>query len=486
MVTRWLVVPLLVLSLGLLLISNLLLQTRWCRGWLEGKLERRSRFDWTVASLSWTPWTGIQLRDITVRPRGRDRHLASRVLCRADIDTGIYWSSLLRGKVVLREVCFRRAELAIPLELLALLPEEETVPQKGPRIARRVPESEGPKRAPGVKTDGKNEARPRVTAPANKEVIIPRPFRVIIERCKVELYSSRDQGKSGLVLRGLRADLPLQGENSPGWIRCDGFDFGGHDIGGSWRGQVEWRSPVLAMPPTEFLWEGLPIRVEGSLQMVGSPRFLVTMEVPDGPVRMRRLPMVPWSQASLEAESVRMQGNLGGALTSLGSWRGSLVIKASGLALTGAGKEKQVGFEEGRLKAGMRNGSFQVLDARLHSEELSFLGNGVLVPDGRLRGVIRVVADQDNASVITRFANGAMWTGGWTRSWLSPLETPDRYYRDLELKGTVNGAVMNAGRHGENLEVSKAWKQMVSFVRNEERETGQVVAPVLENQPLTP
>ncbi|MEC9054679.1 MAG: hypothetical protein VX633_05205, partial [Verrucomicrobiota bacterium] len=265
-----------------------------------------------------------------------------------------------------------------------------------------------------------------------------------------------------------------------------GLDLGRYEIGSSWRSRVEWRSPVLIMPPTEFVWEGLPIRVEGSLRMMGSPRFLATVEVPDGPVRMSRVPMVPWPEASLEAGSVQMQGTLGGALTSLGSWRGNLVLKAAGLALTGAGKEERMGFEEGRLMAGMRNGIFQVLDARLHSEQLSFLGNGVLLPDGRVRGVIRVVADQDNASVITRFANGAMWTGGWTRSWLAPLDTPDRYYRDLELKGTVNGAVINTGRNGENLEVSQAWKRMVSFVRNEAREAGQGVATVLEDQPLTP
>ncbi len=483
LVARWLVVPLLVLSLGLLLIFNLLLQTRWCRGWLEHKLEKRSRFDWTVESLSWTPWTGIQVRDITARPCGRDRHLASRALCRADIDTRIYWSSLLRGKVALREVRFRRAELAIPLELLALLPEEEAVPQKALQPAKPAP---GPEGVPGVQSDGKNGARPRVRTPVKKEVPTSRPFRVIIDRCGVVLYSSKNQGKSGLVLRGLRAELPLQGGDASGWVQCDGFDFGGYDIGSSWRSRVEWKSPVLIMPPTEFVWEGLPIRLEGSLMMMGIPRFLATVEVPDGPVKMNRVPMVPWPEASLEAGSVQMQGTLRGALTSLGSWRGNLVLKAAGLALTAAGKEERMGFEEGRLMAGMRNGIFQVLDARLHSEQLSFLGNGVLLPDGRVRGVIRVVADQDNASVITRFANGAMWTGGWTRSWLAPLDTPDRYYRDLELKGTVNGAVINTGRNGENLEVSQAWKRMMSFVRNEAREAGQGVATVLEDQPLTP
>ncbi len=486
LVVRWFVVPLLVLSLGLLLVSNLLLQTRWGRGWLERKLERRSRFDWSVESLSWTPWSGIQIRNITAKPRGRDRSLASRPLCLADIDARIYWGALLRGEVVLREVRFRRAELSIPLELLALFPGEEALPQEVPRSAKLAPGPEGAKRVPGSQPEVKNMERPRGRGPGNEEVAMPRPFRVIIDRCGVVLYSSKNQGKSGLVLRGLRGEIPLQGENASGWLECDGFSFGGSDIGGSWRGQVEWRSPVLALPSTEFEWEGFPVRMEGFLRMMGNPSFLARVETPDGPVRMSKVPLAPWPEAALEIGRVQMQGTLGGSLTSLGSWRGNLALQATRLTLEGAGKGKKMVFEGGSLMAGMRGGAFQVLDVRLHSEQLSFLGNGVLLPDGRVRGVMRVVADYDNAYAITRFANGAMWTGGWTRSWLAPLDTPDRYYRDLELKGTVNGAVINTGRNGESLEVSQAWERMVSFVRSEARERGQGVAPAPEDQTLSP
>ncbi|MCH2298760.1 MAG: hypothetical protein MK441_12780, partial [SAR324 cluster bacterium] len=57
-VIRWLIVPLLVLSLGLLVVSNLVLQTSVAQNWVERKLERRSGFEWNIGSLSWTPWTG--------------------------------------------------------------------------------------------------------------------------------------------------------------------------------------------------------------------------------------------------------------------------------------------------------------------------------------------------------------------------------------------------------------------------------------------
>ena len=115
----------------------------------------------------------------------------------------------------------------------------------------------------------------------------------------------------------------------------------------------------------------------------------------------------------------------------------------------------------------MRGGRFNLLEARLQSERLSFLGNGALLPDGRLGGVMRVVADQDYAALLTRFAIGAMWTGGWTRSWLVPMETPDRYYRDIILQGTVNQTMVDVGRKGEAMDLAQAWNRMRRFLRKE-------------------
>lgn len=187
----------------------------------------------------------------------------------------------------------------------------------------------------------------------------------------------------------------------------------------------------------------------------------------------------------VEAARVHMQGSLGGTLTSLASWRGDLKVNASRLGLTHMGRGDKMEFEHGSLTASLRSGALQVIDTRLQSEQLSFLGNGVIVPDGRVRGVLRVVADHDHAAVLTRFAVGAMLTGGWTRSWLTPLETPDRYYRDIQLQGTLDRAVVDVGRKGEELEVSQVWNRMVAFVKNETEETEQGMSPVRQGQFLS-
>lgn len=484
-ITRWLLVPLSVLSLGLLIVSNLVLQTHVVRNWFEHKLERRSGCEWNIGSLSWTPWTGIQMRDVTAELRNQEAGMTVRSLCRADVDVQVYWDALPKGMFEPREVRIRRGTIAIPMELLALLPGEEA-PGKEPTASPEGPPEPGGEKSeadpkPGGKKSGSQSARGREQdrPPAG------RPFMVILDRCEIGVYSNKGKGKGGFALHNLRGELPLQGEDAPGWIECDGFTLGGRVLSGAWRNRVEWHRPFLRLAPTEFEWEGLSVRSEGSIRMRGTPRFLVKIEVPVGPMRMNRVPMALWSGMGVEAGRVHMRGSLRGTLTSLNSWRGDLEVEASGLGLTHAVWGDKVAFEHGKLTASMRGGTFQVIDGRLHSEQLSFFGNGMIVPDGRVRGVLRVVADHDRAAAITRFAVGAMLTGGWTRSWLAPLVTSDRHYRDLQLQGTLDRAVVDVGRKGEDMEVSQVWNRMIAFVKNETEETERGVAPTHQDQFLS-
>ena len=484
-IIRWLLVPLSVLSLGLLIVSNLMLQTHVVRNWFEQKLERRSDFEWNIGSLSWTPWTGIQIRDVTAGIRNQEIGMTVRALCRVDVDVQVYWDALPKGELELREIRIRRGTIAIPMELLALLPGEETPGKATTASPEPLPEPGGEKSETGPKPGGKKSGSQSVRAPERSRPPAGRRSMVILDRCEIGVYSSKGKGKGGFVLHNLRGKVPLQGEDAPGWIECDGLTLGGRVLSGAWRNRIEWHRPFLRLAPTEFDWEGLSVRSEGSIRMRGTPRFLVKIEVPVGPMRMNSVPMAPWSEMGVEAGRVHMQGSLGGTLTSLNSWRGNLELEASGLGLTHAGWGDKVEFEHGKLTASMRGGTFQVIDGRLHSEQLSFLGNGMIVPDGRVRGVLRVVADQDRAATITRFAVGAMLTGGWTRSWLAPLVTSDRHYRDFQLQGTLDRAVVDVGRKGEDMEVSQAWNRMMAFLKNETEETKRDVAPTHQDQFLS-
>jgi len=455
------------------------------RNWVEHKLERRSEWEWNIGSLSWTPWTGIQVRDVSAELPNQESGMTVRSLCRADVDVQVYWDALPKGVLEVREIRIRRGRIAIPMELLALLPGREEPAKEPTASPERLPEAGGEKNEAGPEPGGKKLGRQSARSREEGRPPAGRPSRVILDRCEIGVYSSNGKGKGGFVLHNLGGEVPLQGEDAPGWIECDGVTLGGRVLSGAWRNRIEWRRPFLRLAPTEFDWGGLSVRSEGSIRLRGTPRFLVKIEVPVGPMRMNSVPMAPWSEMGVEAGRIHMKGSLGGALTSLNSWRGDLEVDASDLGLTHAVWGEKLEFEHGKLTASMRGGTLQVIDGRLHSEQLSFLGNGMIVPDGRVRGVLRVVADRDRAAAITRFAVGAMLTGGWTRSWLAPLVTSDRHYRDLQLEGTLDRAVVDVGRKGEHMEVSQAWDRMIAFLKNETEESERGVAPTHQNQLLS-
>ena len=460
---------------GSLLISNLALQMGAVKGKLEKRLKNRSGVSWEVGSLSWTPWTGVQVRKVVVEGPPAGGSSSVRPLCLAELDVKLHWGSLLRGALDLREVRVRSGQIAIPMELLFLLGDKESQSREMDSKPSPVPVPRVERQEGEPKTANKKQ-KPRPSLDHEKaSLAAASSFRVIIDQCDMEVYSNEADGNPALKLRNLSGELPLGGKDSSGLIRCEGLSIGSQFFKMDWASSVEWQHPSLNLPPAEVVWNGFTIRSEGVLQMLGTPRFAVRIDIPAGELPSNEIALPSGVGVKLRAKQLSLRGALSGSLTLLSSWRGDLAVDARGLSL-GRDKTKQdVLFSEGRMMAVVRGGRFNVLDARLQSERLSLLGNGVLLPNGQLGAVMRVVADQDYASALTRFAVGALWTGGWTRSWLMPMETPDRYYRDIVLEGTVNQAKVNVGRKGERMNLEQAWSRMLAFLRKEALEPEKIM-----------
>ena len=452
---------------GSLLLSNLVLQMGAVREKIERKLEKRSGVSWAIGSLSWTPWTGVQVRNVAVEAPAFGDGPAARPLCRAELDLKVHWRSLLRGALDLREVRVRSGQIAIPMGLLFLLPSEEIQSPAGPSGPSPVPVPRQERKEDLPKPTKKRQKPGPSTGHDKAGLAVASTFRIIIDQCDLEVYSNEAEGNPALKLRNFSGELPLGGKDSSGLIRCEGISIGSQFFKVDWASPVQWKHPALNLPPAEIVWNGFTIRSEGVLQMTRTPRFAARIDIPASERSSDSGTLPSALGLKLQAKRLSLRGALNGRLALLSSWKGDLAVEASGVALGGDKKGQEVFFNEGRMMATMRGGRFNLLEARLQSERLSLLGNGVLLPNGQLGGVMRVVADQDYASMLTRFAIGAMWTGGWTRSWLAPMETPDRYYRDIILQGTVNQAMVDVGRKGETMDLTEAWDRMRVFLRKE-------------------
>ncbi|MFP6866752.1 MAG: hypothetical protein VCA35_12470 [Roseibacillus sp.] len=498
MIIRWFVLPAMVLAGGLLIVSNLVLQTKTVRGWFEQKLARKSGLEWTIGYLSWTPWTGFQISEVKAELRNLELQGARPLYEVDDIDVQIQWTQVLKGSLGVREIRLKSGRVAIPVELMTLLskpkekaessaPEEVPSPpgvKPGPKPGAKKPGPKDPGRKPGGKgPDGKTPS-----AEGTKESPPERPparsaVKLLIENCEVTLYSITGGG-TGVTLKNLNAELPLAGEDAEGWVAADGLAVGGNSTTEALRMKVAWRRPFLMLPTTTMEWAGLEVQAVGWVRTWGTPRFRAELKVPAAP--LETTPVPGWSGLELTAGKVELLGHFAGIVADLHSWQGSAVVEASDLQFGQKVRGDHLTFERGIVTTVMRGGTVQIVDARLLSERLSFLGNAIAVPDGRVRGVMRVVADREHAAAITRMAVGSLISGGWTRSWFEPLVTPDRQYRDLHLEGTLNKAMIDVGRKGEEIEVNEAWNRMVAFVKNEVEETERGIIPTRPREEFVP
>lgn len=498
--------PGLVLACSTLLVSNLLLQTPWVRGWFEGKLERRSGLDWTIGRLSWTPWSGVQVEELEAALTGPDRAAAEPLCAVEQIDVLVDWGALVQGDIRPREVRMRKGRVALPVELMALLqdprqaagdldlaknnqeaePEEKIRPKPPQKKTKKPVAKKQGKRKQDRKRSDKATRRGAKPVKPDDPVSPPagRPFVVFLENFDIHLYSIGGGGKRRLALRDVQAELPLSGEDASGFVQASKLTMGEEVVAGEWKSAIVWRRPVLQLPPTRYEWAGLPVDATASLRVRPVPLCSVQVRIDPAPLAPTAVAGVPGVEVSARETQLnaRFQGNLLAPQT----WRGDAIAQVEDLRITQEDRGDGRIFEHGRLTSVLRGRTMRVVDARLRSEQLSFLGNGLLLPDGRMLGVLRVVADRENAEAITKMAVGSFLSGGWTRSWLAPLETPDRQYRDIHVRGTVEDATVDVGKQGEEVDVDLAWKRVVAFVRDEVAETKRGVDPSPARERIIP
>jgi hypothetical protein len=86
------------------------------------------------------------------------------------------------------------------------------------------------------------------------------------------------------------------------------------------------------------------------------------------------------------------------------------------------------------------------------------------------------VASPEYRDVINRAAKGSGISQGWMVSWLQPMGTPDRWYRDVHMEGTVGQLMADVGRKRGALEIRTVLARVRSFLRGEIEEE-ELLAP---------
>lgn len=492
---RRLLMVFLALPMVAVLGSNLILKTAWARGKVAGQLAKRSGLEWTIEQASWSPWGGVRLGGVEARIRGEEFADLAPLLVVRELRVRPYWASLFSGRPELQEVVVDAPVGELPLELLASLAPVQQA-RKGlegkagkPAGESPTPSEPGPEGGAGHPSDQEADKKtpgasggspPKKGTPTAKVDRGPgRPGRLVVRDGRLRVYSLTAP-KMALEFEGVEGEVPLAGPEALGWLHMERVRVGALELGREFQADLTWKKPFLLLPITELKGNGVVLRTEAHLLVGRRPSVLVETKVPATAVTGMALP--GYAGAQVSSERFELAGRFQGELLRPATWQGNLVAAVQGLTIDNDGQTLAV-FDAGRMALDFRGGVLQLVDGRLVGEQFSVLGNGVLSWDGQVLGVVRLIGDWEYAAAINRIVMGALLSR-WTSSWMRPLETPDRLYRDIRLHGTITKPLVNVGRKGEEMDAWTAWQRLSRFARGEqlEEERGDPASP--ERNPL--
>ena len=447
----------------LLALANLWLFAPPGRNWVAGKLARSTGLQVETGPASWSPWGGVVLRDVALRlpaeagvPGG-----AVDVLRVERIGVRLRWSRVLRGHLTPRKIEVLRPDANFPVEMLVALAGRHEGEAPPPPPTGEIPAlAGGPESAGQGKTGmgtgkeaaagggtGEAESRPGASeskaAPKSAPEKAPTSWLVVRGgRFRVGMGAGRD---TGLVLEEIDADIPLRGRPASGGLRIKCCRAGGVSLG-SVEVPVSWEPPFLIVK--QWAPDIAGVRVEVGFQAVlrGKIPFMLACAVPEDAVEIEA-----GGLGRVHADRAAVVARLAGYAAMPGSWQGKALADAEDVEVAGTPALQDAGlrswkFDRCSLRAALRCAVVRIDDARAVGEDFSVLGNGLVFPNGNIDAVVRFVVPEETA----RAANATLdcWAdaGGKrpdaTPFAFVPLDTPDRWFFDARISGSIASPVL--------------------------------------------
>lgn len=242
---------------------------------------------------------------------------------------------------------------------------------------------------------------------------------------------------------GVTGSIPIFGDAAQSTLTVASISVGGLKTNAKLSTQLSWSYPIFSVLPFETQLGSYPCRF--SAKLAALPLLPLQLEAQVPPQVLEPIPL-PFA-SRLSADSFAASARFRGFILSPGSWDGDFRAEVKSATLHIA--DQVAHFDSGSSITLLRGGALSCVDARLVSDDLSILGNGTLVADGRLAGVARVVSRRDTVESITRRILPQV---PGLRP-LTELGTPQRVAFDLEAAGTLNQLLIRLGKDGPILQV---------------------------------
>ena len=473
------------LTLLLFLGSNLFLRSSIGQRSIEKNLNRRTLgLIWQIESASWSPWNGVSVQNLTANFSTPETEQLPPLLILEEITLKPYWREILQGKKLFREVTLEQPHLRFPAEfLITTAPPAAPPSQPSPTPQAKEDPTPTPKSAT---TPGKPKPQPARPKPAPKpppahapQEIIEKQFRVCIVDAKIDLYSLKLQ--KSFLIEGLDLDLPLAGPTSNGSLSWEQLSLAGLPLTSKQHLPVEWKDLTWTLPNQDIPIQlpsltdptvtplPLEIRLGGELSPSrrGKP-FRLNLSL--SPQAIPDYLLHKDARFHLRAQRCAAALSSNGSLLNPNTWRMQSNWSLDGIEAFSDLRQKHFHFDTARAQVNLRQGILSAPQISLRSEDFSLMGNGQLSLSGYLLAVHRIVSAPELAERLDSIAIGSFLSQGWTSYWMRPLDTPDRYYRDIHFEGLLPHAQVNTGRRAEFIPLSQALALLKKFTNREAAE----------------
>jgi hypothetical protein len=420
-------------------VSNLLLMSPKGRSVLAARIQRVTRLETSIQGSTWSPWNGFTIYGLLIeQPAPLGKVISTPMLAVESIRIHPEWRALLDKQLVIRGIEVRKPDLKMPIELLSQIP----VPPVDPALAAKQPRHSAGEQPPtgyspsAPHTIPPTPPRPQVpqvdpalaaksdTSPPKPPFIATDPtVWVTFRDARLSIVSTMKKEPLCRISK-FHGALPIRGKSAGSELMVDGIRVLGNATPSAVRIPVKWQAPVLSLGVIDTVVLGIDCKLEAKIGLTPGLPFLIGGAIPKQEGKEIHL------SETLRAKvgSMAGEGRFQGYALAPSSWQGQCMMQS--LLVDAEFVGNKASFSHGQGVVIFQQGVLRCLDARLIGDDLSLLGNGMALSDGRFATHLRVVAAPDSLVAISRRIQNES-----SALQLTPLSTPQRAALDMRMFG---------------------------------------------------
>ena len=443
---------------------NLWLASSPGRKWIGGKISAKTGLETVVGRTSVTPWAGVTIHQLVVSQPEALRDGVSAPLAEvAEIRLATVWKAWLRGRLEVRTVELDSPHITLPVDLIAHLGAQHPQVPQAPAIAQATPNAIAPGPGEPHQPTGPPPAAalppgvqpPVVQAPSPQQPAAPvaTPAAELAPTGWIRLHDASfslvKAGRPGppiIRISGVNGEIPASGATADSIIRIAEIACGGCEPIKPPEIPVHWQTPELAFTESKWNLGGWNLALAAKCAFRPGLPFVVEVVLPkqDG----------DWQATHFLRGTKISTANSFGRVTGFAmvpaTWQGDFALGTEKLSLS---LHDHLTFDQTGLLLAFRPNVVACREVLAIGESASFLGNGLILADGRCAAVLRVVLPPDASSNLIGKTNAVLPGTIWG---FAPLGAPDRVYADISVHGTFDQISVTLGDGGSTLPLSQA------------------------------